>query len=91
MEVPLLRAILKRGGSVSGKAERLSVAEELADLFGLTPEQRAATVATRSETVWYNHMCWTRQHLVNKGDLDKGERGVWAVTEQGRRRAQGAS
>lgn len=38
MEVPLLRAIISRGGRVSGKAERLSVAQELADLFGLTPE-----------------------------------------------------
>lgn len=28
--------------------------------------------------------------LIQKGDLDRGQRGVWRVTEQGRRRAEGS-
>jgi len=88
MELPLLRAIIKRGGRVATKAERLEIARELADLYGLSQQQRSAKVAGRGESVWYNHMCWTRQHLVLRDQIAKGPRGVWAVTQKGRERVE---
>jgi hypothetical protein len=86
LEIPLLRAILKRGGSVNVRAEGRQIGEELANEYGLTQEQRTTTFPDRPESVWSNRIRWTRMSLVQKGDLDGSRRGVWRVTEQGRRR-----
>lgn len=90
LEVPLLRAILKRGGVVQVRAQGREVDEELADEFGLTDMQRRTTFPDRPGSVWSNRIRWTRMALVQKGDLDGSQRGVWRVTEQGRRRAEQA-
>jgi len=87
LEVPLLRAILKRGGDITSRNHGAQIDAELADAFGLDQEQRRARLANRSETLWSNRIRWTRMRLVKKGDLDGSRRGVWALTEQGRRRA----
>jgi len=47
-------------------------------------------VANRKETVWSNLIRWTRMALVRKGDVDGSRRGIWALTEQGRKRAEGS-
>ena len=87
LEVPLLRAILKRGGDITTRNHGPQIDAELADAFGLDQEQRRARLAHRNETLWSNRIRWTRMGLVKKGDLDGSRRGVWALTEQGRRRA----
>jgi len=88
LEVPLLRAILKRGGVVQVRAQGREVDEALADQFSLTTEQRTTTFPDRPESVWSNRIRWTRMSLVQKGELDGSQRGMWRLTEQGRRRAE---
>lgn len=87
LEVPLLRAILKRGGEIKMRNQGEEIDNELADAFQLTDAQRTAHLANRTETVWSNRIRWTRMALVKKGDLDGSRRGIWALTEQGRKRA----
>jgi restriction system protein len=71
---------------VNVRAEGRQIGEELANEYGLTQEQRTTTFPDRPESVWSNRIRWTRMSLVQKGDLDGSRRGVWRVTEQGRRR-----
>jgi hypothetical protein len=87
LEVPLLRAILRRGGEIQVRTQGEEIDKELADALGLDQGQRMARLADRQETFWRNRIRWTRLGLVKSGDLDGSRRGVWALTEQGRRRA----
>ena len=86
--VPLLRAIVKRGGEVNVRQQAQGIDEELADELGVTIGQRRVTFPGRKEEVWSNRVRWARQRLVNDGDLDGTRRGIWAITEQGRRRVE---
>jgi restriction endonuclease Mrr len=60
----------------------------LADEFRLTEEQRQACFPDRNETIWSNRVRWTRMGLAKKGDPDGSRRRIWALTEQGRKRAE---
>lgn len=88
LEMPLLRALLKRGGEVEMRSEAAPIDKELADQFNLDEKQRTACLANRKEKIWSNRIRWTRMALVKKGDLDGSRRGIWALTEQGRKRVQ---
>jgi len=89
MELPLLQAILRRGGQVLRKTDLEAIAEELADEFHLTSEQRNAKLKNTGTRVLHYRLGWTRWRLVISGDIDGGTtRGVWKITEKGRRRAQ---
>jgi restriction system protein len=35
---------------------------------------------------WDNRVQWVRQRLIDKGDMSSPQRGIWAITEQGRQR-----
>ncbi len=91
LEVPLLQAILRRGGSVNVRIQGDDIDAELADQFSLTTEQRSITFPDRAETMWSNRIRWTRMRLVQNGDLDGSQRGIWRVTEQGQQRAEASS
>jgi predicted type IV restriction endonuclease len=88
LELPLLRAILKRGGKVETRLQGTEIGEELAEAFSLSESQRTTPMPGRRETVWGNRIRWTRMRLVKRGDLDGSQRGLWAITEQGRLRAE---
>ena len=87
-QLPLLKAISKRGGSIAMKGELPEVAAELADAFGLTPEQRKLA-RKGGENAWINHLQWVRNDLAGRGEIARGEYGGWPLTEKGRRRATG--
>jgi len=87
LEVPLLRAILARGGEVTVREQGAEVDAALAREFSVTDEQQAEVLSDGKTTAWSNCIRWTRLRLVQSGDLDGSQRGVWRVTDQGRRRA----
>jgi len=91
LEIPLLRAILRRGGEVNVREQGDDIDRELADEFKVTEEQRQVCFPNRSETIWSNRIRWTRMRLVKTGDLDGSRRGIWALTEQGRKRIEKAT
>lgn len=84
VEVPLLRVLLDLGG----EAKPSEVYEPLAAQFpSMTAEERKAPRAN-GEPQWENDVRFARQELVDKGELDGSEYGVWKITPAGRARLE---
>ena len=82
IEVPLLEALVSLGGKGRPKDVYPLVTARFPQL---TQEDLAATLK-HGEVKWINRIQWTRQSLITAGDMASPERGVWAITEQGRKR-----
>jgi restriction system protein len=89
IELPLLRLLHKLGG----KSEPKELYPKIADEFPqLTEEDLTARMPSSPSTFrWHNLVQWSRQKLVEKGELDGSTRGVWKLTPRGRARASGAA
>ncbi len=89
VELPLLKTLLELGG----KAEPREVYSRLATIFPqLTQEDLTARMPSNPSIFrWHNLVQWSRQKLVEKGDLDGSTRGIWKLTARGRARATGAT
>jgi len=82
VEIPLLEEIEKAGGTVKPR----DILPLLTKRFpNITPMDLEKTLPGGNKK-WYNWVHWTRQALVSKGELDSTTRGVWAITDKGRRR-----
>ena len=86
LEVPLLREIARFGGAVETRTQLDPVAADLAEEFSLSAAQLNARTRSGKAVVWKNRIRWVRQNLVDKGDIDGRERGVWRITKRGRKR-----
>ncbi|MBJ7901588.1 MAG: hypothetical protein GC158_17100 [Cyanobacteria bacterium RI_101] len=88
IEIPLLKELAKRGGSVrpsSQDANGKNVYEALADYFGLTQEERERlgrfhTTQRKYRNLWENEVQYVRRNLVDKKLISNKERGVWTIT-----------
>jgi len=81
IELPLLKAIRELGGSASPKDVYPVVTKAFPQL---TEEDLVARLPSSPSTYrWHNLVQWSRQALVDKGDLDGSTRGVWKLTAQG--------
>jgi restriction system protein len=78
----LLEALVSLGGSARPKKIYPLVTAKFPQL---TEEDLSATLK-HGEKRWNNKIQWTRQALITAGDMESPERGVWAITEQGRKR-----
>jgi restriction system protein len=89
IELPLLKVLHELGG----KAEPKELYPRLAKIFTqLTEEDLAARLPSSPSTFrWRNLVQWSRQALVEKGEIDGSTRGVWKLTAKGRTRATGSS
>jgi hypothetical protein len=83
----LLLFIFRSGGDKFNR-KPAEIYSPLADIFGLTKEQRSRLRADKEERLWNNSVEWARQKLVEKELLFKEPRGVWRLTESGRRKAE---
>lgn len=84
IEIPLLEALVSLGGEASPKKIYPLVTAKFPQL---TPEDLTATLK-HGEKKWLNRIQWTRQSLITAGDMASPQRGVWSITEQGRKRLQ---
>jgi restriction system protein len=82
IEVPLLEALIALGGSARPRKIYPLVSAKFPQL---TQEDLTATLK-HGEKKWLNRIQWARQALITAGDMESPERGIWAVTEQGRKR-----
>jgi len=84
IELPLLKTLHELGG----KAEPKELYPKLATLFPqLTEEDLTARLPSSPSTFrWHNLVQWSRQKLVEKGEIDGSTRGVWKLTSRGRAR-----
>jgi len=89
IELPLLKTLQELGG----KAEPKELYPKLAEIFPqLTEEDLTARLPSSPSTFrWHNLVQWSRQKLVEKGELDGSTRGVWKLTARGRARATSAT
>lgn len=88
IELPLLKLLHQLGG----KAEPKELYPKLQESFpGITEDDVAARLPSSPSTFrWHNLVQWSRQKLVEKGEIDGSMRGVWKLTSRGRVRATGA-
>jgi restriction system protein len=89
IELPLLRAIDKLGGAAKPK----DVYPVLTEAFAhqLTEEDLAARLPSSPSTFkWHNLVQWSRQALIDRGEIDGSTRGVWRLTDAGRKRLTSA-
>jgi restriction system protein len=85
IELPLLKALHGLGG----KAQPKEIYPRLAKIFTQLTEEDLATRLPSSPSTfrWHNLVQWSRQRLVEKGELDGSTRGVWKLTAKGQARA----
>src|SRR5688572_17999411 len=86
MEIPLLLAILRRGGQITFSRDGIDIEDELAELYELTQDQREEMLVNPKARRWRNHLQWVRAKLRERGDLEEAGRDVWRVSSQGRAR-----
>jgi restriction system protein len=87
IQLPLLKCLEELGGS----ARPQELYPRIKKCFpGLTEADIAETLPSGGNK-WTNRVQWVRQRLVSKGEIASPSRGVWAITDKGRKRlaAQG--
>ena len=77
---PLLEALRQLGGS--GTPDE--VVERVASDLGV-PDEVQNELLPSGEPRYRNQVAWARFYLVQEGLLDSSKRGVWSLTERGRR------
>lgn len=78
--VPILRVLESLGGSASIE----EINDRVAALMGLPDEVRAVPHGDGPTTKFDYRCAWARSWLKNAGFTENSERGVWALTQEGR-------
>lgn len=81
IQIPLLHLIHDMGGEVKPS----EVYDKLADYFRLTEKDRQQMHPSGINKRFDNRVAWTRNSLCSQGFLDRSVRGIWKITEKGRR------
>lgn len=84
VEIPLLDELDKAGG----RATPQEIIKRVTARFPGISERDLALKLASGANQWVNRVRWVRQSLVMKGELDRSTRGIWAITEAGRKRLQ---
>ena len=87
IELPLLKVLVKYGGSIEFSRQKSQITDELADLFALTPELRQH-INRHGKNHWQNHIQYVRLRLVEKNEINKGVRDCWLISDKGRKRVE---
>jgi restriction system protein len=68
-----------------GKEHRIrDIYEDLADIFGLTEDDRAELLPSGSQQVYKNRIGWAKTYLKKAGLITSPRRGIIRITERGR-------
>jgi restriction system protein len=84
IEIPLLEVLEASGG----QARPRDIYPLVTARFPQLTEEELSLKLKHGESKWINKIQWTRQSLVTSGDMASPQRGVWAITEQGRKRLE---
>lgn len=84
-EIPVLKALVKLGGSVKTRNVYPVVEEIMLPSLKNHPEEYGHYKA-QTDIIWKNKTQWAREYLKRKRQLDGSVRGVWTITEAGRER-----
>lgn len=84
IEVPLLATLVELGGDARPRDVYALVAKHFPQL---TPEDQEVRFENYPSTrKWSNLVQWVRQRLVDLGEIDGTQRGIWRITPAGRAR-----
>lgn len=89
IEVPLLEALVELGGEGRPRDIYPRVAKRFPNLTEEEQEERLENYPSTRK--WSNLVQWIRQRLVDVGQIDGSQRGIWKITAAGRARLQAAS
>jgi restriction system protein len=78
--LPLLRRLGEAGGAVAVR----TLAESVADEFGLTEEERAQRIPSGGENLLVNRLQWARTYMAKAGLVAAPKRGLAEITDRGR-------
>jgi len=81
-EIPILEALIENGGKLS----RNEIWTPLEKKLSLLPGDK--TLMNSGIIKWQNNAAWARAKMVKNGEMDGAVRGVWKITEKGRKRYQ---
>lgn len=79
--LPLLRVLGDSGEGV----HQMELTRRVADAVNLTEEQRQVTLPSGTQTAIQNRTGWAGWYLKQAGLLENVKRGVWAITNEGRK------
>lgn len=86
IEIPLLRVLAEQGGEARPRDVYPRVAAHFPEL---TPEEQEERLENYPSTrKWSNLVQWVRQRLVDIGQVDGSQRGIWKITAAGRARLE---
>jgi len=71
--------------ALGGEASPRKVYDILADYFKLTGKERTEMQPSGINKKFDNTVAWARNFLCEQGSLDRSMRGVWKITEKGRK------
>ena len=89
VELPLLKVLADLGGEGKPREIYPLVANHFPDLTAEEQEERLENFPSTRK--WNNLVQWVRQRLVETGQIDGSERGVWRLTPVGRERLKQVS
>lgn len=84
IEIPLLKALIKSGGSAKPKA----IMDKVADYFPTLTSKDLEECNANGESKWNNMVRWARLRLVSQGAINNLTKGIWEITEKGRQMAE---
>src|SRR3989344_1137383 len=84
-EIPVLKALVKLGGSSKTKNVYPIVEEIMLSRLKNHPEEYGH-YKIQTDIIWKNKTQWAREYLKRKGQLDGSVRGVWTITDAGKER-----
>jgi restriction system protein len=87
IEIPLLQALVELGGEGRPREIYPLVAKRFPQLTQEEQEERLENYPSTRK--WSNLVQWIRQRLVDLGQIDGSQRGIWKITASGRARLQG--
>ena len=85
IELPLLQEIEAMGGEAKPKDLYPRVTAHFPQLTEADLKEKLPTGGNK----WTNWIQWARQHLVERGEIDKSTPGIWRITQKGRERLKG--
>ena len=84
IEVPLLEVLVELGGQGKPKEIYPLVTKKFPEI---RDEDLTETLLSGGSK-WTNRIQWVRQRLIDKGELHSPSRGIWAITDKGRKRVE---
>lgn len=84
IEIPLLEVLMEIGG----KGEPKDIYPLVTTKFPQITEEDLLETLPSGPNKWTNRIQWVRQSLIEKGEVYSPSRGIWAITDQGKKRVE---